>query len=52
MWRADTPIRLTATKFNLSHFFSMNPHRVLAKPQILDHVWQYDFDGDSYILVT
>ena len=51
-WRAGTPIELTATEFNLLHFFFMNPRRVLSKPQILDHVWHYDFDGDSNILET
>ena len=30
----------------------MNPGRVLAKSQILDHVWHYDFDGDSNVLET
>ncbi len=50
--RAGTPIELTATEFNLLHFFLMNPRRVLSKPQILDHVWHYDFDGDSNILET
>lgn len=50
--RAGTPIELTATEFNLLHFFVMNPRRVLSKPQILDHVWHYDFDGDSNILET
>ncbi len=50
--RAGTPIELTATEFNLLHFFIMNPRRVLSKPQILDHVWHYDFDGDSNILET
>jgi two-component system OmpR family response regulator len=30
----------------------MNPGRVLSKPQILDHVWHYDFDGDANILET
>jgi two-component system OmpR family response regulator len=50
--RAGTPIELTATEFNLLKFFLMNPQRVLSKPQILDHVWHYDFDGDSNILET
>ena len=50
--RAGTPIELTATEFNLLQFFLMNPRRVLSKPQILDHVWHYDFDGDSNILET
>ena len=52
VWRAGAPIELTATEFNLLHFFMLNPRRVLSKPQILDHVWHYDFDGDSNILET
>jgi two-component system, OmpR family, response regulator len=50
--RAGTLIDLTATEFNLLRFFLLNPRRVLSKPQILDHVWHYDFDGDSNILET
>jgi len=50
--RADTIVELTATEFNLLRFFMLNPRRVLSKPQILDHVWHYDFDGDSNILET
>jgi two-component system OmpR family response regulator len=50
--RAGSLIELTATEFNLLRFFLLNPRRVLAKPQILDHVWHYDFDGDSNILET
>jgi two-component system, OmpR family, response regulator len=52
VWRAGSTIELTATEFNLLRFFLLNPRRVLSKPQILDHVWHYDFDGDSNILET
>jgi len=52
VWRAGEPVELTATEFNLLQFFMLNPRRVLSKPQILDHVWHYDFDGDSNILET
>ncbi len=52
VWRADHPIQLTATEFRLLRLFLMNPGRVLSKTQILDHVWHYDFDGDSNILET
>jgi two-component system, OmpR family, response regulator len=52
VWRAGSPIELTATEFNLLRFFMLNPRRVLSKTQILDHVWHYDFDGDSNILET
>jgi len=30
----------------------LNPRRVLTRAQLLDHVWEYDFDGDSRILET
>ncbi len=52
VWRGDQSIDLTATEFNLLRYFMLNPRRVLSKPQILDHVWHYDFDGDSNILET
>ena len=28
----------------------LNANRVLSKAQILDHVWEYDFNGDSSIV--
>ncbi len=52
VWRGDSLIELTATEFNLLRCFLLNPRRVLSKSQILDHVWHYDFDGDSNILET
>ena len=52
VWRDDAAIQLTATEFRLLHLFLMNPGRVLSKSQILDHVWQYDFHGESNILET
>lgn len=48
--RADTPIALTATEFELLRYLMRNPRRVLSKAQILDHVWSYDFDGRSSIV--
>ena len=50
--RGDRPIDLTATEFNLLRFLLANPRRVLSKGQILDHVWNYDFGGDSSIVET
>jgi two-component system, OmpR family, response regulator len=52
VWRAETPVRLTATEFNLLRFFMLNPRRVLSKSQILDHVWHYDFGGDASVVET
>jgi two-component system OmpR family response regulator len=52
VWRAGNAVRLTATEFNLLHFFLLNPRRVLSKSQILDHVWHYDFGGDPNVVET
>ena len=29
-----------------------NTGRVLSRAQLLDHVWDYDFDGDSSVVDT
>lgn len=50
--RNGTPIELTATEFNVLKYFMSNPGIVLSKTQILEHVWHYDFDGDSNICET
>jgi two-component system OmpR family response regulator len=52
VWRAGKPIKLTATEFSLLRLFMLNPRRVLSKSQILDHVWHYDFGGESNVVET
>jgi two-component system OmpR family response regulator len=52
VYRAGRPITLTPTEFKLLRFFLRNPRRVLSKAQILDHVWEYDFGGDSNVVET
>jgi len=50
--RAGVSIQLTATEYNLLRFFLLNPRHVLSKMQILDHVWHYDFQGNSNVVET
>jgi two-component system OmpR family response regulator len=52
VWRGGTLLKLTATEFNLLRFFLLNPRRVVSKSQILDHVWHYDFGGESNVVET
>jgi two-component system OmpR family response regulator len=52
VWRANTPVSLTATEFKLLRYLMLNPRRVLSKAQILEHVWAYDFDGDGGVVET
>src|ERR1700691_867466 len=46
VFRGTTPIELTPTEFKLLRYLLSNPRRVLSKSQILDYVWEYDFEGD------
>ncbi|MGO1412852.1 MULTISPECIES: response regulator transcription factor [unclassified Microbacterium] len=46
----DTHIELSPTEFKLLRYLMLNPNRVLSKAQILDHVWEYDFNGDAGIV--
>jgi two-component system OmpR family response regulator len=41
---------LSPTEFKLLRYMMLNPNRVLSKAQILDHVWEYDFNGDAGIV--
>ena len=52
VWRGGQSIQLTTTEFNLLRYLLINVRRVLSKTQILDHVWQYDFDGDANVVET
>jgi two-component system, OmpR family, response regulator len=50
--RNGSVVNLSPTEFKLLRFLMANAGRVLSKAQILDHVWQYDFDGDANVVET
>jgi two-component system, OmpR family, response regulator len=50
--RAGSLVALSPTEFKLLRFLMVNAGRVVSKAQILDHVWEYDFDGESSIVET
>ena len=50
VWRAGQSVMLSPTEFKLLRYFMTNPRRVLSKAQILDHVWNYDFNGEVNIV--
>jgi two-component system OmpR family response regulator len=52
VWRGDDEVELSPTEFRLLRYLLINRGRVLSKAQILDHVWQYDFDGDGAVVET
>jgi two-component system OmpR family response regulator len=50
--RAGRPVDLTATEYRLLRYLMLNPRRVLTRAQLLEHVWDYDFNGDARVLET
>jgi len=50
VWRGDTEVFLSATEYRLLFCLASNAGRAVSRAQILDHVWQYDFDGESSII--
>jgi two-component system, OmpR family, response regulator len=50
--RAGAIVDLTATEYRLLRYLMLNPRRVLTRTQLLEHVWDYDFNGDARVLET
>ena len=48
--RAGVQIDLSPTEFKLLRYLVINAGRVVSKMQILDHVWEYDWDGEVAIV--
>ena len=49
-WRGETEIELTRREFSVLEFLLRRKGDVLSKREVLDHVWDYDFDGDPNIV--
>lgn len=50
--RAGRQVELSPTEYKLLEVLISNTGRVLTRAQLLDHVWEYDFEGDSSIVDT
>jgi two-component system response regulator MprA len=48
--RGARRIELTTTEYNLLLLFMRHPRKVLTRDVIMEHVWAYDFDGESNVL--
>jgi two-component system OmpR family response regulator len=44
------PIDLTAKEFVLLEYFMRRPAEVLSRSEILEHVWDFAYDGDSNVI--
>ena len=50
VWRADTVVELTPRQFALLEFLMRRAGEVLSKSEILEHVWDFAFEGDPNIV--
>jgi two-component system OmpR family response regulator len=48
--RAGMPIDLTAKEFSLLGYLMGHPGEVLSRTQLLEHVWDFAYDGDSNVV--
>lgn len=48
--RGGKPVALSATEFALLEYLMRNAGRVVTRGMILEHVWEYDFDGNDNVL--
>lgn len=50
--RSGVHVPLSPTEYKLLHYLLINSGRVVTRAQVLDRVWNYDFDGDSNVVDT
>jgi DNA-binding response OmpR family regulator len=48
--RADKEIRLSAKEYNLLVYLALNEGRVVSRTELIEHVYEADFDLDSNII--
>jgi len=45
--RGEKEIILSAKEFSMLEYFITNPNKVLSREKILNHMWDYDYEGAS-----
>ena len=50
VYRSNTEIKLTAKEFDLLQLFMRHPNQVLTRELIYEHIWEYNFGGESNII--
>ena len=50
--RSGQLIDLSPTEFRLLRYLMLNPGHILTRAQLLDHVWDYSFEGSSTVVAT
>jgi DNA-binding response OmpR family regulator len=50
--RGNTPISLTTKEYALLHYLMRAPERVINQTELIEHVWDYNYQGLSNIVET
>lgn len=50
VWRGDVPLNLSPRQFSLLEYLMRHAGDVLPKREILEHVWDFTFEGDPNIV--
>lgn len=50
VFRDGDEVQLTAKEFDLLELFMRHPNQVLTREMIYEHIWNYDFGGESNII--
>ena len=48
--RGTEAITLTAKEFALLEYFMRRPHEVLTRAHLIEHVWDFAFEGDPHVV--
>jgi two-component system OmpR family response regulator len=48
--RGETPVELTPKEFALLEYFMRHPGEVLSRTTLIEHVWDFAFEGDSNVV--
>jgi two-component system OmpR family response regulator len=48
--RDGTPVDLTPREFALLEFLMRHPGEVLSRTRLIEHVWDFAFEGDSNVV--
>jgi two-component system, OmpR family, response regulator len=48
--RGEVEVRLTAKEFALLEYFMRHARQVLTRRQLIEHAWDFAYDGDSNVL--
>jgi two-component system OmpR family response regulator len=50
VWLGGEEVELTRREFSILEYLLQHPDEVMSKRDILEHVWDFDFDGDPNIV--